>query len=57
MRNITRDPPPDKPQRPVYHIIIEPEPACDDPIRNLRALIKHAERRLKLRCISSEALR
>ena len=35
MRNITRDPPPDKAQQPVYHIIIEPEPACDV-VRSLR---------------------
>ena len=40
-----------------FHIVVIPEPGCKDAVRALKALTKFARRRLKLRCVSSEALK
>ncbi len=37
--------------RPVFTIVLRPEPHCLDPIKALRAILKHALRSHGLRCI------
>jgi hypothetical protein len=39
--------------RPQYVLVFRPEKDCTDPIKNLRALLKIALRRLRLRCVSA----
>ena len=43
-------------ERPVYRLLLKPEPRVDG-IRALRALLKLALQRLGLRCISIEEVR
>jgi hypothetical protein len=40
-------------ERPQYVLVFRPEKDCTDPIKNLRALLKIALRRLQLRCVSA----
>jgi hypothetical protein len=41
-------------ERPTFIVELRPEPKVDDPVRALRALLKTALRRFKLRCVSVE---
>jgi hypothetical protein len=42
-----------KTERPQYVLVFRAEKDCADPIKNLRALLKIALRRLRLRCVSA----
>ena len=53
MPNITRDQPPDKSARITFHVVLTPEPGCDDPTRALKRGLKCLERRFGLRATSS----
>jgi hypothetical protein len=40
--------------RPTFRLVLKPVPACTDPVRQLRHLLKRALRSHGLRCISAE---
>jgi hypothetical protein len=44
-------------ERPVYRLLLKPEPPRVDGVRALRALLKLALRRLGLSCVSIEEVR
>jgi hypothetical protein len=51
---VDASPPPGKSKRPVFVVALRAEPHVADPIKALRALLKTALRRFKLRCVSVE---
>jgi hypothetical protein len=53
---VTRDPPPNKTERPVFVIRLEALPGVD-PTRGLRWLLKTALRVYGLRCVDARELR
>jgi hypothetical protein len=42
------------PARPLYKLVLKPEPNCVDPVRALRRLLKRALRQYGLRAVSCE---
>jgi hypothetical protein len=42
---------------PTFRLVLRPTPACPDPIRALRHLLKRALRSYDLKCVSCEAVR